>query len=131
MRSSSAGKRSTADRTPRKSNAELHRAISNVNLEAFVSTTVRTLAVAGFVLASALPAAAQEPSAERVKALIAQAMAQQGVTPTTVPQAGAVFQTPGPKVDLSLTDAVQRGTEKNIDIAVARITPQLTDFTIV
>ena len=33
-------------------------------------------------------------------------------------------------MDLTIEEAVQRGAEKNIDIAVARITPQLTDFTI-
>ena len=33
-------------------------------------------------------------------------------------------------MDLSIEEAVQRGMEKNIDIAVARITPRLSDFTI-
>jgi outer membrane protein TolC len=73
------------------------------------------------------PAAAQEPSPEYVKALIAQARQQ------TAPQTGAPaapFATPGPRVDLTIQEAVQRGSERNIDIAVARITPRLTDFTI-
>ena len=38
--------------------------------------------------------------------------------------------TPGPRVDLSIEEAVARAREKNIDIAVARITPRLTDFSI-
>ena len=90
-----------------------------------------TLAAAGIVFAAAWPAAAQEPSIEHVRALIAQAAAQVGgaaQTPTQVP--AVPFVTPGPRVDLGIQDAVQRGLDKNIDIAVARITPRLTDFTI-
>lgn len=41
------------------------------------------------------------------------------------------FVTPGPRVDLSIQEAVQRAREKNIDIGVARLTPRLTDFSIV
>jgi outer membrane protein TolC len=74
------------------------------------------------------PAAAQQPSKEHVQALIAQAMQQ---TQAQLPGVPSVpYATPGPRVDLSLNEAVQRATEKNIDIAVARINPQLTDFTI-
>src|SRR4029453_2011464 len=47
-----------------------------------------------------------------------------------VPQTSAPFRTPGPVVDLGIEDAVQKSMDKNIDIAVARITPRLTDFTI-
>ncbi len=90
------------------------------------------LAVAGFVLAAAFPAAAQDTSIEHVRALIAQAQAQStgAQTPVAAVQAVPPFQTPGPRVDITIEDAVARGTEKNIDIAVARITPRLTDFTI-
>ena len=99
-----------------------------------MSTTARTLAAAGLVLATAIPAAGQDTSNAHVKALIAQAMAQQG-QPATPTQAGAAqpatpFRTPGTVVDLTVQDAVQRAMEKNIDIGVARITPRLTDFTI-
>ena len=54
------------------------------SLEAFVSKTARTLAVAGFILVSTLPAVAQStqpPSDEHVKALIAQAMQQTAQQP--------------------------------------------------
>jgi outer membrane protein len=105
-----------------------------------VSNAARTLAVAGFVFAAALPAAAQQTNIEHVRALIAQATGQQGgaqtarpQTPGTqapVPTASAPFVTAGPRVDLSIQDAVARGLDKNIDIAVARITPRLTDFTL-
>ena len=92
-------------------------------------TTTRMLAVAGFVLAAAFPAAAQDTTIEHVRALIAQAQAQTPPAPGPA-QAVAPFRTPGPRVDITIEDAVARGTEKNIDIAVARITPRLTDFTI-
>lgn len=94
------------------------------------------LAAAGLVFASAFPAVAQDPNLERARALIAQAQAQQGQTPQSqsglpaVAPTTAPFRTPGPVVDLGIEDAVRKAMDKNIDIAVARITPRLTDFTI-
>jgi outer membrane protein len=96
----------------------------------------RMLAAAGFVFASAWPAAAQDTNLDHARELISQVQAQQGGQPATlpklapVPQTSAPFRTPGPVVDLGLEDAVQKAMDKNIDIAVARITPRLTDFTI-
>ena len=77
------------------------------------------------------PAAAQAPSPEHVRALIAQAAAQ-AQTPVQDPTAprSTLFVTSGPRVDLSIEDAVQRAMERNIDISVARVTPRLADFTI-
>jgi len=97
-----------------------------------VSKTARTLAAAGFVLAVALNAAAQDTSIEHVRALIAQVQAQAGApqTATTAQTPAAVFTTPGPRVDLSIEDSVARAMERNIDISVARITPRLQDFSI-
>jgi outer membrane protein len=92
-------------------------------------------AVAVLTAVMAAPAMAQQkPNAadsetSHVRALIQQAMQQVQPQSPAVP-AGTPFTTPGPKVDLSIQEAVQRGLEKNIDIAVARITPRLTDFTI-
>ena len=94
-----------------------------------MSTTTRSLAAAGFVLATAVSAAAQDTSTAHVKALIAQAMAQQA-PPATAAQPATPFRTPGTPMDLTVQDAVQRAMEKNIDIGVARITPRLTDFSI-
>jgi outer membrane protein TolC len=45
-------------------------------------------------------------------------------------QPSTQFRTAGPRVDLTLDDAVARARDKNIDISVARITPRLTDFSI-
>lgn len=102
-----------------------------------MSKTARLLAAAGFIFASTFPAVAQEPSLEHVRALMAQAQAQGQVQqPATqsklapVPQTNAPFRTPGTVVDLGIEEAVQKSMDKNIDIAVARITPRLTDFTI-
>ena len=62
----------------------------------------------------------------------AAALAQTRPAPQTVApsQRTAPFVTSGPRVDLSIEEAVARAREKNIDIGVARITPRLTDFTI-
>jgi len=96
-----------------------------------VSKTARTLAAAGFILASALPAFAQQPaeapSKERVQALIAQAMQQTGQTPAQTPAAPAVPQ--GPVVNLTEQEAVARATEKNLTLISERITPQTWDYT--
>ena len=86
---------------------------------------------AALAATAAVSSSAQEPSKEHVRALIAQAQTQtqtQGQDPTA--PRSTIFATPGARVDLTIQDAVQRGTEKNIDIAVARITPRLTDFTL-
>jgi outer membrane protein TolC len=80
-------------------------------LEAFVKKNV--VLSAALVLAAMTPAAAQQP-----------APVQQP------PAAPAQFRTAGPRVDLSLEDAVARARDKNIDIAVARITPRLSDFSL-
>jgi outer membrane protein TolC len=86
------------------------------------------------LLSAAVPARAQQNTAAvadpaRVRELIQQAM-QQVQTPPPAQPTGAIFTTAGPRVNLSIEEAVQRGAEKNIDIQVARITPRLTDFTL-
>ena len=97
-----------------------------------MSKIARTLAVAGLTLTAAYSAAAQDTSIEHVRALIAQAQAQTAQPGGAQAPVAALppFSTPGPRVDISIEDAVARGTEKNIDIAVARITPRLIDFTL-
>jgi outer membrane protein TolC len=95
-----------------------------------VSKTASFWTAAVMATAMAAPAAAQAPSDAHVKELVQQALTQTQGAP--VPQAapGVPFTTPGPKLDLTIEEAVQRGMEKNLDISVARITPRLTDFTI-
>ncbi len=85
----------------------------------------------GLVALGTAPAAAQQapaapPDPARVRELIQQVQAPP-VRPGT---AAEPFVTRGPRVNLTLDEAVQRGSEMNIDIAVARINPRLTDYTL-
>ena len=95
--------------------------------------TARMLAAAGLLLVAANPAAADQnaPAASdaHVRNLIQQAMQQVSPQTPAVPLSEP-FTTAGPRVDLTVQDAVARAMERNIDISVARITPRLTDFTI-
>ena len=75
-------------------------------------------AAAVLTLAAGAPAAAQTPAATP------------NAAPMTVAPQQPAFVTPGARVDLSIEEAVARSREKNIDIAVARITPRLTDYSI-
>lgn len=95
-----------------------------------MSKTACTLAAAGFILAAAFPAVAQqkpqEPSAAHIQGLISQAMQQTGQTPVVpVP---AIVQS-GPAVNLTEQEAVARATDRNLTLISERITPQTWDFT--
>ena len=97
-----------------------------------MSKTV-VIAAAGLIAALTAPAIAQERdkdavSAAHVRELIQQA--QQQIQPVPSVNQRAPFATSGPRVDVSLQDATQRALERNIDIAVARITPRLSDFSL-
>src|SRR3982750_4114592 len=104
-------------------------------VEGLVRKNVLVTAAAGLIIALTAPAFAQqqkdsEPDPAHVRELVQQALQQ--VQPLPQPAAGQriPFTTPGPRVDLSIQEAVQRATDRNIDIGVARITPRLTDFSI-
>jgi outer membrane protein len=87
-------------------------------VEDFVKKNVVVTAAALLMITvAAAPAGAQTPA----PAQTAPAAGVQRVPP---------FMTAGPRVDLSIEDAVARARERNIDIGVARITPRLTDFTL-
>lgn len=96
-----------------------------------MSKTARTLAVAGFILASALPALAQQqtaaPSKEHVQSLITQAMQQTGQPPA--PAAAVPMVQTGPTINLTEQEAVARATERNLTLISERITPQTWDYT--
>src|SRR5438552_3114914 len=104
-------------------------------LEAFVKNNVVVTAAAALMAAlTAVPALAQSQSEgilspARVRAQLQQTPAQP-LPQVANPPRTAPFVTAGPRVDLSIEEAVARAREKNIDIGVARITPRLTDFTI-
>jgi outer membrane protein len=105
-------------------------------VEGFVKNVLFTAVAAVTITLAGAPVSAQSqsqkdagPDPAHVRELIKQA--QQQLQPVEQPAGQRKpFVTPGPRVDLSLQDAVQRAADKNIDIAVARITPRLTDFTI-
>lgn len=87
-----------------------------------MSKTFSLLAAAGIVVIAAAPVAGQEQ--DRVKELIQQALAQQGQPSSTLTQPA------GPVVNLTEDQAVQRATERNLNIASERITPQTWDYSI-
>jgi outer membrane protein len=93
-------------------------------LEAFVKKNVVMTAAA--VLTITVSAASAQTPAPQTPAPV------QTPTPvvSTPVQPSPPFVTAGPRVDLSIEDAVARARERNIDIGVARITPRLTDFSI-
>ncbi|HXW08471.1 MAG TPA: TolC family protein [Vicinamibacterales bacterium] len=74
------------------------------------------------------PAAAQEPTADQVKALIEQAMVRLSAQP--VPAQGAPSTAQGPTVDMTVEEAVARALENNVTLATQRLTPQTFDFSI-
>jgi outer membrane protein len=107
----------------------------------FAGTNVLVTAAAG-VIAAALstPAFAQstqqtQPPATQppvVQPSVAQPpVAQPPAEQAPPPVQHVPFVTPGPRVDMTIEQAVQLGMKNNINIGVARITPQLTDFSIV
>ncbi len=74
-----------------------------------------------------VPVAAQAPANDRVKELIALAMQQSGQT-VPASQPGQAPPSQGPTVNLSADDAVRRALERNLDIQVLRLEPQLLDL---
>ena len=81
-----------------------------------------------------LAVTAAPSSAQSTETGVLQPPASGGQSPALPAVAPVTQQTPfvtaGPRIDLSIEEAVARAREKNIDIGVARITPRLTDFTI-
>jgi outer membrane protein TolC len=79
-------------------------------------------------VAITVPASAQEAGKDRVKELVAQALQQTGQTVPTV-QPNQVLTLPsGQLTPLSADDAVRRALERNLDIQVQRLEPQLLDY---
>jgi outer membrane protein TolC len=93
-------------------------------LEALVRKTP-TFWAAAVAVAITIPASAQEK--DHVKELIAQAMQQAGQTTPAV-QPASNQQPGGPLTPLSADEAVRRALERNLDIQVARLEPQLLDY---
>jgi outer membrane protein len=96
-------------------------------LEALVRKTHSFWAAAAITAAVTVPAAAQDAGTDRVKDLIAQAMQQAGQTAPGAP-AAPVAAAQGPVVNLTADEAVRRMLERNLDIQVLRLEPQLLDL---
>ena len=96
-------------------------------LEALVRKTP-TFWAAAVAVAITVPASAQEPARDHVKELIAQAMQQAGQTTPTRPAESTRQPTASPVTPLTADDAVRRALERNLDIQVQRLEPQLLDL---
>jgi outer membrane protein len=93
---------------------------------------IRTVCVAACAVAvSAASAQAQAPTQAKLVDLLAQAKVQvQGQAPATGGQAAGALSPAGPKVDLTMDDAVAKALQLNLDLSVARLNPQLQDLSI-
>jgi outer membrane protein len=96
------------------------------------STTTWVALAAATIFSGMHPAYGQPVSDAHVRELMAQAAAQLGASQQT--PAGAQTQTPRaagdtrPVVHLTLEDAVKSALERNLDIAVQRLNPELNDI---
>ena len=77
----------------------------------------------------ATPARAQQISEARIKELIKQAAERAQTTDTTQPKAAATGEA-RPTVRLTLDEAVKFALERNLDIAVQRLNPEINDIAI-
>src|SRR5215217_604047 len=103
---------------------EMRRAMTRTVSIGILSTT---LSLAG----ATAPASAQQPSEARIQELIrlaaervAQAPAQAQTTQTTAVATGDTR----PVIQLGLDDAVRFALERNLDIQVQRLNPQINDI---
>jgi outer membrane protein len=95
----------------------------------FVSRTFSFVSVAALAIMTAVPAAAQNPSPDHVRALIEQAKANIA-SGQAQPASPAKPATAGPKVDLTADEAVARALERNVTLASQRLTPRTYDYSI-
>ena len=91
--------------------------------------------VAGIALSSTSAAAQQRASETRIQELIREAAqiaaSGQSATPTTAQQGGrTAAPAAGPRVSMTLDDAVKLALDRNLDIAVQRLNPEISDLAI-
>jgi outer membrane protein TolC len=89
-------------------------------------TRIVVIALLGWFMASPLRVSAQEVTDARVRELLSLVLAQTAGAPP--PSPAAALQ--GPSLDLTLDEALALALEKNLDIAVERLTPQTFDLSI-
>lgn len=86
-------------------------------------------AAAALAASVVTPANAQEVT-DHVRQLVQQALQQNGQSPDTPALPTGVVGQQGPRVDLTVDEAVTRALERNLDIRVERLNPRLQDFSI-
>ena len=94
--------------------------------------SISPICVTALVCVAATTASAQDDNAKRLTELARDAARQFAVaraeTGQTRPTAGVT--TTGPAVELTLDEATARAIERNLDVAVERLNPQIQDFNI-
>jgi outer membrane protein TolC len=93
--------------------------------KSFTRIVIMTAAGVALLTAAAGSAGAQDVTDAKVKSLLAQAQqqAQQQAAQATPAQAPA-----GPVISLTMEEAVGKAIDQNIDLSVARLTPQIQDY---
>lgn len=94
-----------------------------------MSRTATFWTAVALAVMTGVPAGAQEPSKEYVKSLLAQALQQTTQAPAPTAAPGMPAQE-GPAVPLTADEAVARALERNLDLQVQRLAPQLQDVQI-
>ena len=98
-----------------------------------VSPSCRIAGTAAAIVLAASGARAQPPSTgSSIDDLVRQSLERFAQTRTTAPMPAASDQPPaaGPTISLALADAIKMALDKNLDIAVQRLNPQLDDVSI-
>lgn len=96
-----------------------------------VSKQLMTATLAALTFAAAVPARAQQTSEDRIQELVRQATARVAAqTPSASTQAPAAAAAPGQVLNLTLDDAVKMALDRNLDIAVQRLNPQISDVAV-
>jgi outer membrane protein TolC len=85
---------------------------------------------AALTFAAALPALAQDISSARIKELIKQAAAQAATNDQQPPPTTASPNGARPRVPLTLDEAVKLALDRNLDIAVQRLNPEINDIAV-
>lgn len=96
-----------------------------------VRTNVVVTAAAGLIAGLLSTPAFAQTAQQTQQPPVAQPAAPAPAAQTPAPVPHVPFVTPGPRTDMTIEQAVQLGMKNNISIGVARITPRLTDFSIV
>src|SRR5215218_5827645 len=88
-----------------------------------------TLTAAAAIAAISAPAGAQQISEARIRELIKQA-ADRSATETTIQPPASATGAARPTVAMTLDEAVKFALERNLDISVQRLNPEINDIAV-